>query len=361
MFKLDKKYLYKLEYNKVLDILSKYAKTYIGKDMCSNLMPSPNKDEVNTLLSQTNEAIRLYNIKGSIPIYPFLDTSIWIKSLESYVSLSAKALLEVGKILKMSRQLKEYFSSLDNTANYSNLEYLFSDIYINPNIENNIFKSIIDENNIADNASQNLSSIRRKRKSLEQNIKTKLNSFIHSSANSKYIQEPIITIKNDRFVVPIKGEYRSMVKGFIHDISSSGATVFIEPLSIFEINNEINALKLEENVEIQKILLELSKSLFPLTLELSKNIDIISNLDFIFAKAMYSIDLDGICPILNNENHINLVKARHPLIDKEVVVPIDLSIRKRLSNFSNNWSKYRWKNRNIKNCRATYFNGFIWN
>ena len=173
-----------------------------------------------------------------------------------------------------------------------------------------------------------LSSIRKNKKKAEQAIRDKLDSIIHSSSYSKYLMEPIVTIRNDRFVIPLKQEYRNMLKGFIHDISSSGSTVYIEPLAIFEINNEINNLKIEENIEIEKILQNLSILLYKYTNELKNNVILIGKLDVLSAKVLYSKSIDGIKPTLNTQKYINLIAARHPLIDKNNVVPINIALGK---------------------------------
>ena len=167
-----------------------------------------------------------------------------------------------------------------------------------------------------------------KKRSLEQEIRSKLNNYIQSSKYSKIIQEPIITIRNDRFVIPIKEEYRGNIKGFIHDISSSGSTLFIEPITIFELNNDLNNLKIEENIEIEKILLELSTMLYPLTNSLHQDIYAITKLDFIFAKAKYANSINAIKPTITKERYINLIQARHPLINPNNIVPININIGK---------------------------------
>lgn len=158
-------------------------------------------------------------------------------------------------------------------------------------------------------ASNELSNIRKKQKNIENSIKDKLNSFIHSATYSKYIQENIITIRNDRYVIPVKEEYKTNIKGFIHDISSSGSTVFIEPMSIFELNNEIANLKFQEYKEIEKILVRLSGLLYPIMDNLKTDVDIIGKLDFIFSKAKYAIKLNAVQPKLNDEKFINLIRC----------------------------------------------------
>lgn len=325
---MNTKYLETLEYNKIIEILNTYCKTYIGKENLLKLAPSFDYEVVAHLLSETNEAVNLSIRKSSIPLGEIPNISLWIKQLESYSVLSAKALLEVSRILKISRELKEYFYSDENfdVSNFPILLEYFSNIYTNQGIEEKIAAVILDETTIADNASNKLFAIRKQIKKLEQDIREKLNSFIHSSSYSKYIMEPIITIRNDRFVIPIKEEYKGQIKGFIHDVSSSGSTVFIEPISIFEMNNQITNLKVDESVEIDKILQNLSSILYDHTDFIQSNIDIIGKLDLIFAKARYSIDINATVPIINDKKYINLVKAHHPLIAKDIVVPIDISI-----------------------------------
>ena len=318
---MNSKYLDKLEYNKILQILEDFAKTYLGKNLCKNLTPSTN---VTFLLEQTNQALGLIYKKGSLPLSSIPNIDIAIKNLESNFSLTALDLLEIASILKTSRELKEYFLNEDYELILASCDL----IYTNKLLEKEIFDKILDENTIADNASSKLSSIRKSQKNLGIEIKNKLNSLVHSTTYSKYLQDSIVTIKNERYVIPVKEEYRSHVKGFVHDVSSSGSTVFIEPITVFELNNELNNLKAEEAIEIAKILTELSKKLMVITNELKNNIQLIGQLDFIFAKASFSKKLNGIKPNINNEKYINLIQARHPLIDESKVVPIDIFIGK---------------------------------
>lgn len=320
-------YLNKLEYFKIINILSGYCKTYVGKNLVANLVPSNNKDEVLKLLQETEEAVNLTYRISTAPMSEIANISENLLTLESFGVLSIKSILEIKNILQLSQELKNYFyTETIDTSSFTLLEQYFSKLYTNKSIVEKISKIIIDENTIADDASSNLKNIRRKQRNLEQDIKEKLNSFIHSSSYSKYIQENIITIKNDRYVIPVKEEYRSMIKGFVHDISSSGSTVFIEPISIFETNNDINNLKIEEHLEIEKILKDLSLLLSPITNELKTNIETIGYLDYIFAKSSYSKDIKGITPNINDNKNIKLINAKHPLIDQNKVVPISVNI-----------------------------------
>ena len=320
--------LEKLEYNKVLDLLSKNSVTYLGKQLSLNLLPTFKKNRVIKLLQETTEASNLIIRKGIPPISEISNIDIYIKSLESSYSLTIKGLLDVAKVLKLARELKEYFYK-DEEFDYSpfaNLEEYFSSLYANIKIEEQILTSIIDEDNLADNASLTLSSLRRNRKKLESEIKENLNNMIHSSSYSKYIMDPIVTIRNDRYVIPVKEEFRGNIKGFVHDVSSSGSTVFVEPMSVFELNNKINNLKIEESIEIEKILQKLSSSLFSICNELKSDIKLIGLLDFIFAKAKFAQSIDACMPLINDDKFIYLEKARHPLIDKTKVVPINIEI-----------------------------------
>ena len=319
--------LNKLEYNEIIDVLEKHCKTYLGKNLCDSLKPSFSFELVNTLLNETKEADTLLHQKGSPPFYETDELEKYIKILKSNQTLSIKGLLNIGMLLRIARELKEYFYD-NNTSSFINLEKYFTLLYSNPSIEKSIFDKIIDESTIADNASKKLSSLRRNRKSLEQEVKDKLNSYIHSSTYAKYIMEPIVTIRNNRYVIPVKEEYRSYIKGFVHDTSSSGSTLYIEPTSIFDLNNKINHIKIEEDLEIEKILHQLSASLYAYTTELDNDLNLIANIDLIFAKAHFGIEINGITPILNNEKFVDLHKARHPLIDKDKVVPINIGLGK---------------------------------
>lgn len=319
--------LEKLEYNKILEKLSSYAITYLGKEKCLSLLPSNNKKEVENMLKETTEAVTILYRSNTPPISEIADNTINIKTIESSKTLSIKSILELTNILNISEKLKKYFYT--EYINYNEFEYLeniFSKLYSNTSITQKITNSIIDDNTIDDKASKELANIRKKQKNIEQDIKSKLNSYIHSSSYSKYVQQNIITIRNDRFVIPIKEEYRSQIKGFVHDISSSGSTVFIEPISVFELNNEIANLKIEENIEIEKILQELSKLFYPYVEEIKIDIECIAKLDFLFAKAKYSKQIQGITPLINENKELILKNAKHPLIDLDIAVPISLTL-----------------------------------
>ena len=323
---MDLKTLNKLEFNKIKDILLTYSHTYIGKDYINKLMPLASKSEIIKAQKQTTEASNLLYRKGNLPIEEIEDVTPHIKKLNSNLFLSIKQLLDLLNILKISNNLKDYFFNFADIdmSEFENLYNLFNNLYTNPSIERTLQISIIDENTIADEASKELMLIRKNLKAKESQIRTKLNNYTHS----KYVQESVITMRQGRFVIPVKDEYRSEIKGFIHDISSSGSTVFIEPISIFDLNNDLNNLKNEEQIEIEKILQRLSSLFFNIIPNIENNINLIGLIDFIFAKAKYSNSLDAIEPIINDANFIDLKDAWHPLLNKDIAIKNDIPIGK---------------------------------
>ena len=323
-----KKYLEKLEYNIIKEQLINLCKTFNGKEKASQLAPYTNPEIVQNKLDETNTILDLVNSFGNLPISNFEDISPIFKRLESNMSLSISSLLQMKDLLTTSRELSEFFNNAfeERSDAFENVQCYFSELYINENIEKKINDAIISDNEISDSASPTLNKIRKEKKNLEIDIRNRLNDIIHSNTYSKYIQDKVVTIRNNRFVIPVMNEYRSMIKGFIHDISSSGQTVYIEPISVFETNNKINELEINETKEIERILDELSNLLYPITDNLKNNIELIAQIDFLNSKAILSKELNATKPILSD--YIYLKKARHPMLDKSLVVPINLYIGK---------------------------------
>lgn len=322
----------KLDFKYITEKLATFTTSFEGKKLALNLEPSTNSLQVQSMLNETTEAVNLSHEKGSFPISEISDVSIYLKTLAGSLPLTSKGLIELAKVLRCARELNNYFyandvakEDLPNTT-FAALEPYFSYLYSNKDVEEKINKSILAEDLISDNASLKLSSIRKSKKSLEIDIKNRLNTLIHSSSYSKYIMDAVITIRDNRFVIPVKEEYRSFVKGFIHDTSASGSTVYIEPLSIFEINSKINNLAIEETKEIERILAMLTNLLKPISTYLKRDLDLISKLDFINAKAKLAIDMDASLPILADE--VNLRFAKHPLIEKTKAIPNNIYVGK---------------------------------
>ena len=347
---MNTKNLNKVEYDVILKKLEDNCKTYVGKEIARNLTPYSDEEKVRNVLNETNTALYFSHKIGSFPINQFDDLSVTIKQLKSEVTVSSKQLLDMASVLENARELKEYYAEITkelgqseenssnseeqndsksfekDNANISSLDSYFANLYMNKDIENNIKQKIISPVEIADNASPKLASLRHNRKNIESGIKNKLNTLIHSNTYSKYIMESVVTIRNGRYVIPVKYEYQSFVKGFVHDTSQSGATVYIEPLQVFELNNEINNLINEENKEIELIIQKLSESLFPIANSLENDINLIGKFDFISSKVKLAIEYD--CTMPEICNYVDLKNARHPLIDKEKVVPISVNIGK---------------------------------
>lgn len=324
--------LKKLEFDKILENVKKYCKTYIGKKYVAELRPSQAQKEVQHILNETSQGVILIQRNSTPPLGEIADITVYLKALEGCGTLSIKALLEIQNILQMSASLKDYFAKdYLETSDFSAIEQYFLDLYVNPSIVSTFAKSIIDEDTIADTASSKLQDIRRRERKIEQDIRSKLNSILHSSTYSKYMRENLVTIRNGRFVIPVKEEYRSSVKGFVHDMSSSGSTVFIEPIAVFDLNNELSNLHIEEELEIERILQNLSGLLYSYTKELENDTQLIGKLDFIFAKAHYSLCLHCTTPEINADKIIDLKNARHPLIDPAHVVPISVELGKDFS------------------------------
>ena len=329
---MNKNYLEKLEFDKILNILSSFCVTNLGKNMALELLPSNNVDVVKKSLLETSQALNLIYRISEPNFIEVADISLELKALKSNSSLSIKSLLNLTNIFKLSNELKNYFDKdFIDISSYQILSDIFSMLYSNQSIIERINYCIVDEFTIDDRASKNLQLIRKQKRKIEQDIRSKLNQMIHSSSYSKYVQENIVTIRNDRFVIPIKEEYRSKIKGFVHDVSNVGSTLFIEPISVFNLNNELNELKATEEIEIEKILHELSSLFYPYIEELEQDVNLIGTLDFIFAKAKYAKSINAITPIINTNKEINLKNARHPLIDKNKVVPISVNLGKDFS------------------------------
>lgn len=324
--------LKKLEFHKILEMLTEFCHTTKGKELALQLLPSHQMDEVKKRLQETEEAVNL-SYRNSFPSFDEIaDISIELKKLESKQSLSIKSLRSLAHIFYLSQTLKNYFNQdfLDSSE-YSILSPLFFQLYSNKSVTDRIFFCLLDENTIDDKASQTLLSIRKQQRKLEQDIKSRLNDMIHSSHYAKFIQENLVTIRNNRFVIPVKEDCRSQIKGFVHAISNAGSTVFIEPISVFEMNNQLNAFKREEMLEIEKILQELSSLFFPYCEELALDVHLIGQLDFIFAKAQFSKSIQATTPMINTKKEIHLKNAKHPLLDQTKVVPISFDLGKDFS------------------------------
>ena len=319
---MDQKSLKVLEYNKIIDLLATKASSSLGLKYIEELTPSSEYEEVKDMLEETSEAQAILVKRGHVNLGGIQDVSDSVKRAEIGAVLDPGSLLKISGSLRAARNLKRSLDSgEEEDFNYPRIQALSNALYVYRDIEDEIDNAIISEVEISDNASPTLRSIRRGILQKNQSIRSKLNSIISSTTYQKYLQDAIISVRGDRFVVPVKAEYRSQVAGIIHDQSSSGATLFIEPMSIVEMNNELRKLKLDEQEEIEKILAELTRMVGEVAGDILSNQIILGKLDFAFAKGKLSIAMKAIEPVLNNDKHINIKNGRHPLLDSDKVVP----------------------------------------
>ncbi|MDD3613048.1 MAG: endonuclease MutS2 [Eubacteriales bacterium] len=323
---MDERTLKVLEYYKIIEMLEKFAKSKPGKELVKALRPTADKDKVLGQLEETKEAESIIAIEGTSFVSYFSDISFELKKAELGSILSPKDLLKIGQVLSIitsvKKRMKEYKGKQDLRIIPSMVEGLKSQPVLLKYIES----SIESEESIFDNASPSLANIRRLIARANDRIRERLNGFLHSSQMQKYLQEPIITIRNNRYVIPVKQEHRASVPGIVHDQSSSGATLFIEPMSVVEANNEARQLMLKEEEEIQRILADLTQKTADLADEIKDSLDILIRLDFIFAKGAFSLAMNCSCPKIADDLSLRIVKGRHPLIDENEVVPISLDL-----------------------------------
>jgi DNA mismatch repair protein MutS2 len=325
---MNEKTLRVLEYHKVVEKLEEKAESKLGKEMAKDIKPSTNIDEVEHLQNETKEALDLIIKKGEPPLYGIYDIAHELKVAEIGGTLSPGSLLKVSDSLRVSRSLKKYLKEIneDKISEFPIIQELIDDLRIFKQIEDDINNAIVGENEISDNASPALRKIRRQIISKNDSIRDRLNSIINSQKYKKYLQDSIVTMREGRYVVPIKQENKSYFSGLVHDQSASGATLFVEPMAVVELNNELRELEIKEREEIERILKELSELIAGEVDNIRNNQSILQRLDFIFAKGKLALDMNGTKPILNGEGYINIRKARHPLLNVKKVVPIDIYI-----------------------------------
>ena len=321
------KFPYKsLEFDKILKMLADETCCEDAYQKALEITPSTSLFAVNMLLKET-EAAYLLQCKFGSPYFGGLcDIKEALKRATSGGSLNTAELLNISSTLKTYRSIYDWRKQSIEIK--TSIDYRFKLIHPNKYLEDKINKAIISENEISDFASPELNQIRHKIKSASNKIRERLDKLIHSSTYQKYLQDPIVTIRENRFVVPVKSEYRSNVQGLVHDTSSSGATLFIEPLAVMEANNEIKILKDKESIEIERILMELSKETANFNESIIESYNAVIDLNIIFAKANLAHKMRASMPIMNTNSRIDLKKARHPLIDTKQVVPIDIQLGK---------------------------------
>lgn len=315
-----------LEFDKVLEKLAEFTCCEDARENALNLKPETNLASARALLSQTADAYMLLARFGGPSFGGLKNVNNALSRANAGSVLNTKELLDIAGVLRVIRTLSQWRAS--NAGVQCVLDPLFNALQPNKYLENAIFNAIVSEEEISDNASPALADIRRKIRIQESKVREQLDKFTRSQANSKYLQENIITQRNGRYVVPVKNEYRGEIAGLVHDTSSSGATVFIEPMAVVEANNEIRVLQAKEREEIERILYELSAQAGDFSQSIKNSYECALELNLIFAKAQYAYKIKAMPPTLNDSGIINLRAARHPLIDPKKVVPVDIMLGK---------------------------------
>lgn len=319
---MNERSLHVLEFDKIKEHIKKYASTGATKDLIDKLGPYKTVFEIEGALEETSEAVDLILKKGNPPFDGLYNIDDYISRCEKGGSLTAGALLKIANMLRTARKLKEYAARKQDDIPHERIEEIVLNLTSLKNIEDSIYNAIIGEDEIADRASENLFRIRMALKNRNSSIREKLGSIMRSY--SKYMQDNLYTMRGDRYVIPVKAEFKGSVEGLVHDQSSTGATVFIEPIGLVNLNNEIKELMLKEKAEIDKILSDLSFKVYGSIIAVKLNWTTICDLDFIFAKAKYGLEINGSKPNINENGVINLRRVRHPLINSDVVVPADI-------------------------------------
>ncbi|NLT94940.1 MAG: endonuclease MutS2 [Clostridia bacterium] len=315
----------KLEFDKIKAKLINECSSSLGKELAENLGPISDKEQIQVWQKETSEGVLIRRFEPQIPLGGIIDIRSQIRKAEIGGILEPEEFLKVLDTLAAARKLKNF---LTNKKQYScpRMEWWAQQLYILTPLEDEIESKISPEGAVKDDASPALLTIRKKIIIIQNRIKEKLDSLIKSEHSQKYLQDAIVTIRQDRYVVPVKQEYRSQVPGIIHDQSASGATLFIEPMAVVELNNDLRKAYNDERDEVLKILSELSSKMAQFTEELKNNLEVLARIDFIFAKARFSEKYNAVEPVILSERKIEIQKGRHPLIDPKKVVPLTISL-----------------------------------
>ncbi|MDY4922741.1 endonuclease MutS2 [Frisingicoccus sp.] len=325
---MNEKALRILEYPKIIGKLADCATSAMGKDLCEKLLPSTDLGEICQGQMETTDALSRLYAKGSISFSGLRDIRGSLLRLKVGSSLSIQELMHIASLLETALRVKSYGRRDNDDLSSDSLDGFFNAIEPLSPVCREIRRCILSEEEIADDASAGLKHVRRSIKLTNDRIHSQLNSMVNSSSMGAMLQDNLITMRGGRYCLPVKAEYRSQVQGMIHDQSSSGSTLFIEPMAVVKLNNDLRELAAKEKEEIEKILAELSNQCGEYIEELSTNVTVMTHLDFVFAKASLSRSYSGSEPIFNEKGYINIKKGRHPLLDKKKVVPIDISIGK---------------------------------
>lgn len=319
---MNQKALKTLEYYKIIDILTEYASTEPGKKLCRELLPSCDYSEIVQNQQETTDAVTRVRQKGSLSFGGVKDITDSLKRLEIGSSLNIVELLAVSSVLTVAARAKSYGRREESELPDDSLDEMFRLLEPLTPVNTEIKRCILSEDEVSDDASPGLRQVRRQMKVINDRIHTQLNSVLNSSRT--YLQDAVITMRDGRYCLPVKAEHKNQVPGMVHDQSATGSTVFIEPMAVIRLNNEMRELEIQEKREIEFVLMALSSQLVPYTETLAENLSILARLDFIFAKASLSRHFNCTEPKFNNRRYINIKDGRHPLLDPKKVVPINI-------------------------------------
>ena len=324
---MNEKVLHTLEYNKILDQLTEYAVSADAKSRCQKLRPITDRAQIEQLQQQTSDALSRLFKYGSLSFSGVTDIRDSLKRLEIGGALSAIELLRVCSLLESAKRAKAFARSQDDSDQPDDsLTSLFAGIEPLTPLCDEIRRCILSEDEIADDASSTLHSIRRSMRGMNDKIRAQMNSMINNTTTRSYLQDTVITMRDGRYCLPVKAEAKSLVPGMIHDQSSTGSTLFIEPMAVVNLNNEYKELQLREQEEIEVILAGLSNLTASYATQLLADYELLTELDFIFARAAFAQTYNGVAPLFNDDGRIHIRKGRHPLLDPKKVVPIDVRL-----------------------------------
>lgn len=324
--KISEKVLKTLEYNKVIDVLKTFAISSIGKTSCENLSPINNAEEIKKLQAETTEAVVCITKKGSLPLGGISDVAPHMRRVEAGGVLNIQEIINVADLIHVVNKVMKYSNKVGAEGDYKYLDPIFDSLCAVPYVLSEINRCIVNGKEIDDNATPELYQIRREKKGINNKIKEHLQRIMQSEDYRSMLQDNVVSLKNDRLCLSVRAEFKNSFKGLIHDQSGTGQTVFIEPMVCVDLNNRLVELTSKERREEEKILAMLSSNIFENKDLILINLDVLTKLDVIFARGQLSIKLECIEPEINTDGITTLKKARHPLIDKSKVVPIDIYI-----------------------------------
>lgn len=323
---MNHKILQTLEYDKIKQMLQGHAITAFGQEQITQLTPSNDAELIQERLDQTKDGVDIERLKGGIPLPQLDNIRPHLKRIEIGATLNGTELAQVGRVLRATSAVVRFFDDLEkDELTLKALPDLVAQLVTLPQLTEKIRSSVADDGAVLDTASTKLRGLRTSLKQLEGQIRSRMASYTYG-AKAKYLSDSIVTIRNDRYVIPVKQEYRGQFGGVVHDQSASGQTLFMEPQALMELNNRLRQLQIEEQQEIERILAELSEAIMPERHNILANAELLGQLDFVNAKAQLAKALKATEPLINLENHVELKQARHPLIDPAKVVANDIAI-----------------------------------